>query len=102
MNFQISTDKRVWKFINDLDKIKRARVDRIYDLFEIYGTYLPSKYLKKITKEVWELRPGDLRLFLTIRGSKGFVVHAIFKKTQKTPKKDLELAIQRIKEESIK
>lgn len=102
MNFQINTDKRVWKFIEDLDKIRRARVDRIYDLFETYGTYLPGKYLKKIAKEVWELRPGDIRLFLTIRGNKGFVVHAIFKRAQKTPRKDLELAIRRIKEEPLK
>lgn len=101
MNYQIDTRDKVGKFIEGLDKVRRARVDRLYDLFEIYGTYLPSKYLKKIAKEVWELRPGDVRLFLTIKGNKGFVVHGILKKTQKTPKRDLDLVIQRIKEEAI-
>lgn len=38
------------------------------------------------------------RLFLTIIGNKGYVVHGIYKKSQKTPKKDLELSIKRIKE----
>lgn len=102
MNYQIETRDKVGKFINNLDKPKKARIDRIYDLFERYGTYLPSKYLKKIAEGVWELRPGDVRLFLTIKGNKGFVVHGIIKKKQKIPKKDLDLAIQRIKEENIK
>jgi len=57
-----------------------------------------SKYLKKIAKNVWELRPGNIRLFLTIKGNQGYIVHGIYKKTQKTPKKDLDLAIKRIKE----
>ncbi len=98
MSYQINTGAKVSEFVESLDKAKRARVDRLYDLFELYGRYLPSKYLKKIAKEVWELRPGDVRLFMTIRGNTGFVVHGIFKKTQKTPKRDLDLAIKRIKE----
>lgn len=98
MKYQIYTQNKAEKFIESLDNPRRARVDRIYGLFEVYGTYLPTKYLKKIAKEIWELRPGDVRLFLSIRGNKGFVVHGIIKKSQKTPKKDLDLAIQRIKE----
>ncbi len=87
------------KFIASLDKARKARIDRIYYLFEEYGFNLPDKYLRKLTNNVWELRPGDVRLFLTIKGNQGFIVHAIRKKTQKTPKKDLALAIKRIKEE---
>ena len=63
------------------------------------GLFLPARYLKKIAKKVWELRPGDIRLFLTIKNNKAFVIHGIRKKSQKTPKKDLKLAIKRIKEE---
>jgi phage-related protein len=70
----------------------------LYDLFEDYGQDLPTRYLKKISKDVWELRPGDVRLFLTIKGNKGFVVHGIRKKSQKTPKKDLDLAAKRARE----
>lgn len=97
-NYQIITDNKAIDFIQDLDKVRRSRIDRIYDLFEIYGTLLPGKYLKKIAKNVWELRPGDVRLFLTLRGNKGIIVHGILKKTQKTPKQDLNLAMKRIKE----
>ena len=99
MNYQIYTGGKVQKFIDGLDKIRRARVDRIYDLFEMYGTYMPGKYIKKLGPNLWELRPGDIRLFLTIKGIQGFVVHGIMKKTQKTPRKDLSLAMQRIKKD---
>lgn len=98
MNYQIITDSKAKDFIQNLDKVRRARIDRIYDLFEIYGILMPSKYLKKIAKDVWELKPGDVRLFLTLKANKGIVVHGILKKTQKTPKQDLDLAIKRIKE----
>lgn len=98
MKYKIVTFAKVKEFINSLDGARRARIDRIYYHFEEYGRFLPSKYLKKIGREVWELRPGDIRLFLTIAGTSGYVVHGIYKKTQKVSKKDLELAIKRIKQ----
>lgn len=97
-NYFIETNKKAREFIDSLDKIRRARVDRIYYLFEEYGVFLPNKYLKKIAKGVWKLRPQDIRIFLTIKGNKGYVVHGIYKKAQKIPKKDLDLAIKRVKE----
>lgn len=97
--YRIITHVKAKEFIQSLDNQRRARVDRVYYLFEEYGRFLPSKYLKKLSGEVWELRPGDIRLFLSIRGTTGIVVHGIYKKSQKTPKKDLDLAIKRIKEQ---
>lgn len=96
--YSIITHARAKDFIESLDRTKKAQVDRYYDLFEEYGAFLPNKYLKKIAKNVWELRPGNIRLFLTIKGNQGYIVHGIYKKTQKTSKKDLDLAIKRIKE----
>ena len=97
--YQIFTHAKVKDFIEKLDNTRRARIDRFYDLFEEYGPFLPQRYLKKVVKNVWELRPGDVRLFLTIKGNKAFVVHGIKKKTQKIRQKDLNLAIKRIKVE---
>jgi mRNA-degrading endonuclease RelE of RelBE toxin-antitoxin system len=65
--FKIITFSGVNKFIDSLDKGRQARVDRIYFLFEEYGPFLPGKYLKKLIRDVWELRPGDVRLFLHIK-----------------------------------
>ncbi len=97
--YEIVTHVKVKKFIENLDNTRQARIDRFYELFEEYGVFLPARYLKKVAKNVWELRPGDVRLFLTIKGNKGFVIHGIRKKGQKLPKKELSLAIKRIKEE---
>ena len=99
--YQIETYPKVWEFIKRLDTTRQARVVRIYDLFRNYGPNLPSRYLKKTAKDLWELRPGDVRLFLAIKGSKGFVVHGIRKKSKKIPKKDLDLATKRIKGDEI-
>lgn len=96
--YKIVTTHHVVKFINSLDEQRKARIDRIYYLFEEYGRFLPSKYLKKLTTDVWELRPGDVRLFFCIRRNVGTIVHGIYKKSQKTPKKDLDLAIKRVGE----
>lgn len=96
--YQTVTYSKVREFIDNLDRKRSARVDRLYYLFDEYGQFLPTKYLKKVSREIWELRAGDIRLFMSIRGNKGFVVHAIHKKTQKIPKRELDLAIKRIKE----
>lgn len=98
--YTIVTYAKAKKFIDSLDKARRARVDRIYYLFEEYGLFLSSKYLKKLTAEVWELRPGDARLFLGIKGYEGIVVHGIIKKSQKVPRREIETARSRIKEEA--
>jgi len=52
MSYKIITFFKVKEFIESLDNIRKARVDRIYYLFEEYGRFLPSKYLKKIAKDV--------------------------------------------------
>ncbi|MDD5147366.1 MAG: type II toxin-antitoxin system RelE/ParE family toxin [Candidatus Daviesbacteria bacterium] len=98
VRYTIITYSKAREFIESLTKEEKARVDRAYYLFEEYGTFLPSKYLKKLKSVVWELRPGNVRLFLTLKGHEAYVVHGIHKKSQKTPKMDLELAIKRIKE----
>ena len=96
--YSIITHRKAKEFIESLDKTRKTRVDRVYYLFEEYGFTLPSKYLKKLDKDVWELRPGDVRLFLGIKGTRGIIVHGLFKKSQKTPRRDLKLAKKRITE----
>lgn len=95
--YRIETHVKVKKFIESLDNARKAKIDRFYDLFEEYGTLLPDKYLKKISKNTWELRPGDIRLFLTIKKHQAFVIHGLRKKSRKIPKKELKLITKRTK-----
>ena len=97
--YRIITHGKAKEFIESLDRVRKARVDRVYYLFEEFGRFLSNKYLKKISKDIWELRPGDIRLFLTIKGNTAYVIHGIYKKTQKTPKRDLDLALKRVRKE---
>ena len=86
----------VIKFINKLSSQDSARLDRTRKFFEEYGFQIGSKYIKKITQTgIWELRAGNIRLFLCIRGNKAFGIHIIFKKTQKLNRKDIEIAEKR-------
>lgn len=89
-----STD--VVKFIEGLSTQENARLTRIRKFFEEYGFQIGQKYIKKISRAgIWELRAGDVRLFLYVRGNLAFGVHIIRKKSQKLLKKDIEIAEKR-------
>lgn len=94
----IITDKRVGKFIANLTDIERGRVSGYLKLFKENGFALPSKYLKKIASNLWELRPGNIRLLIGKAGNQMILVHIFIKKTQKTPRKEVKTAINRLKE----
>lgn len=86
----------VVKFLNKINIADHTRVTRTRELFEQRGFNVGQKYLKKITKDLWELRAGKIRMFLHIREDKAFGVHIIYKKSQKLPKNDIKLAEKRI------
>ena len=85
------------KFLNDLSEGDKSKINSIFRLFEEYGQTLPAKYLKRLsgTNELWELRAKRVRIFLVMVGNIGIAVHGIIKKTQKTPKQDIDLAVKR-------
>lgn len=102
----IRFDKRVNTVVSGLSETERGRILKYLDLFNTYGFGLPSKYLKKLDKNLWELRPGYIRLLFGKTGKTGkteilMIVHCFKKKTQKTPKKELETAKSRIKEYTV-
>ena len=96
---QIITDNSVNKFISKLNEIEKGRILRYLDLLDKYGFTLSGKYLKKLTSEVWELRPGNIRLLFgkSKINQNVFIVNVFKKKMQKTPKKEIETAITRLK-----
>lgn len=82
----------------------RARLVRISSIIEAVGFQgLPSDTVKHLEGKLWELRirgkEGIARaIYVTATGQRVVIVHAFVKKTQKTPKRELELARQRAKE----
>jgi len=87
----------IQSLINSLNVEDGARLRRTRQFFETYGFQIGPKYIKKIVNNIWELRAGKVRLFLYIKGNDDYGVHLIIKKSQKLPKKDIDLAIKRSK-----
>ena len=58
--------------------------------------------VRKLRPDLWEIRSiilnGFFRVFLTFFGEKMILLHAIVKKTKKTPPQEIEVAVTRLKE----
>lgn len=82
----------------------RARLGRMADLIESAGLLvLPRDWARPLGDKFWELRvtgkDGIARaIYVTASGQRVVIIRIFVKKTQKTPKRELELARQRAKE----
>ena len=91
-------ESAVEKYPNDLSKI-HTHVKAL----ETYGFRISdmiSNSLRKLQDNLYELRPGRIRILLSYHSkTQEFVLlHAFRKNTGKTPKKDLDVAIKRLKD----
>lgn len=82
----------------------RARFMRIALLIESVGLeQVREPHVKHLQGPLWEMRmigkDGIARaLYLTAKGKRVVVVRVFVKKTQKTPRREIELALSRAKE----
>ena len=112
MNWEIefyrteSGNEPVSDFIRSLKSaVDQAHILRILDLLLEHGLHFGAPYVRDVTgiRKLKELRirgqSGIYRIFyFAFTGRKFVLLHAIAKKSQKTPKKDLRLAFQRMKD----
>ena len=97
-------DERVEQEMEDQPADIRARFDRLQQLVSEHGPMaLPPKLVRHIDGKLWELRmkgkDGIARAFhVTAEPRRVVVVRVFTKKTQKTPKREIELALARAKE----
>ena len=74
-------------------RIRLTKIREYVKALSINGTFLPETYVKHLDGEIWELRPISDRILFAgwVEGS--FVLlHSFLKKTQKTPKREIEQA----------
>ena len=82
----------------------RARFIRIAQLIETVGLEnVREPHIKHLENKLWEIRlkgkDGISRaLYVTAHEKRVVVVRAFIKKTQKTPRKEIKLALERAKE----
>ncbi|GAA4648303.1 hypothetical protein GCM10023116_05700 [Kistimonas scapharcae] len=109
----LSMKKALWDIHFYSEKVMRAMENLpagiqadfidLLDQVGIYGPALGEPHTKSMGKGLYEIRAhgseGQGRgLFCSIKENKVVILHVFQKKSQKTPKKDLELGYQRLKE----
>ncbi|WJR66408.1 type II toxin-antitoxin system RelE/ParE family toxin [Neorhizobium sp. CSC1952] len=82
----------------------RAAFERISHLIEDHGLAgMREPYVKHLEGPIWEMRlkgrDGIARAaYVTVKDRRVVVVHVFRKKTQKTPRRDIEFALRKAKE----
>jgi len=90
----------IYEYIKDLskrtDKNSRINHNKINDYVQVlseYGKTAGEPYMKHLDGDIWELRPIRGRIFFASWTDSGFILlHHFIKKTQKTPKREIEQA----------
>lgn len=84
------------------DKDSRIKIKKIREYLKVlseYGTMIGEPYIKHLDGEIWELRPIRDRILFAVWDGKSFVLlHQFMKKTQKTPKREIEQAKRNLNE----
>ncbi|MDD4795973.1 MAG: type II toxin-antitoxin system RelE/ParE family toxin [Bacilli bacterium] len=75
------------KVVRALDRIEQEQ-DGLMNLFK-------AEYAKKLEKDLYELTPDKVRILFTLKDRICWLLHIFFKKTNKTPIKELNLARER-------
>ena len=95
-------DKPVEEFLASLEPAPRAKVVRTLELLRSQPV-VPVKFWKKLSAGgLWEVRveyAGNIYRLLAAfaKGNRVILLHGFQKKTQKTPRQDMEIAQQRQK-----
>ena len=95
-------DCDIEEFLDDLQnralsnkdaRIQHKQVSQYIQFLEDYGTRLGENVTKHLEDDIWELRPGNNRvLFFYFKDDTFVLLHHFRKKTQKTPKREIEKA----------
>lgn len=95
-------DEPTRKYINELRKKAKTSKDSRIQFYKIvayinklaeYGTRIGEPFVKHIEGDIWELRPNDDRIFFFgWRGNSFVLLHYFVKKTNKTPRREIEQA----------
>ena len=76
-------------------RINRQKILAYMAALQESGTRLGEPFVKLIEEDIWELRPLNNRIFFFYWKDNTFVLlHYFVKKSQKTPKKEIEKAKQ--------
>ena len=85
--------------MNALSVRDRAKINNVLRLLEEFGTDLGMPHARRIKGRLWELRPGDNRLFYFLQIEHQVVIlHGYRKRSTKAPEKEIATALRRMQE----
>ena len=95
-----SRENPVKKFLDSLSEKQQAKILRIFQYIQEYGLQSILPHVKKLTgTPLWEIRilgKDNIRiLYLIPTKTSVLILHGFIKKKQKTPVKELQLALTR-------
>jgi phage-related protein len=92
----------VREFLRSLPRDARLKCGRYMQQLEWQGLALRASHVKKLSREIWELRPEydgiEYRFYFGIVGTMVVYVHAVAKKRLKATRGDIDLAERRFDE----
>lgn len=92
-------DEPVRDYIQNLPNQEQAFIDSLLSELAQKG-FLPPPFSRKFkgVEKLWELRPGRHRvLYFYYQGNMAVLLHAFKKQSQKTPVKEIEVALSRMR-----
>jgi len=103
MDWEIEFYGKVDEELAKLPPKIQARMIRLLELMEKHGANLGEPHTKSLGGELFEIRAKAKEgigrgIFCYMQGKRIIILHVFVKKDQKIPKKDLELANERLKE----
>jgi phage-related protein len=97
--YEVGGRKPPEKFLFSLPEKAIAKTLRIIDLLEIYGPIVGMPYVKKVESNIYELRitgRENVRFFFTVQEKIITILHGFKKKSQKLPRKEINIAQKRL------
>lgn len=94
INFLFS---ETYNFLFGLDDVSVGKINKAVGLLEKYGNTIRYPHTKHISEGVFELRVigvSNIRIFFVFKNDEAIILHAIIKKAQKIPKKEIEQIIR--------
>ncbi|GLI52775.1 type II toxin-antitoxin system RelE/ParE family toxin [Thermodesulfovibrio yellowstonii] len=101
-NIEIVLHEKVEEFIFNLQERDKSKILQILSVIEERNFEVPSEWLKKVKENLWELRIRNFRFLYSIEGHTIKIWHGFAKKTMKIPKREIELALKRMKQEGLR
>lgn len=93
-------EKPVEEFIISRSPQVKGKVAHLINLLETHGNILGMPHSKQLTKGLYELRirgKEEIRILYCFKDKNIYLLHTFKKQTQKTPGKEIEIAVKRIK-----